>query len=63
MGKTFVCDGCDRRINSGYTVAWSHTLEESPMGVGYETHIVKNLCSDCFPDKEKSPGDIVQDMF
>lgn len=64
MGDTYICDECDRRIDSGYTVCWTPKLTDSPSGVhfshGKET---RNLCEDCFPAEQKTLTDRVREML
>jgi hypothetical protein len=62
--QTFVCDGCDARIETGYTVCWSRKLTDSAAGVHYSRDDkTRNLCAECFPDKNNSLADKIRQML
>lgn len=65
MGETFVCDECDKRITSGYTVAWSEKLTDSAAGVHFSvgSKQVRNLCPECMPDEALTFTDRVKQML
>lgn len=64
MGETFVCDNCDERISTGYTVCYARKLTDSPAGVHYSTrNRTYNLCPECFPSEVKLQPEGIIDML
>lgn len=64
MGDTYICDSCDERITSGYTVCWARKLTDSPAGIHWsDSKDTVNLCGGCFPDEHKPLVDRVVGML
>ena len=61
MSETFVCDCCDDRIQSGYTVCWASTLTNSASGIHFSgRNETRNICHDCWPQEKSVSGRVRQ---
>lgn len=63
MGETYICDECDERISSGYSVAWSRNLTDSAAGIHYSQNEVRNLCNDCWPGEQKTLTQKIRELL